>query len=164
MTVHARTTCPDGGAVSPGSLIEGMVRVPDGTFLMGSDDFYPDERPAHEREVVERDRLVGVLDQEACGTDDRQVHPPTPPRPPRHLGVGGVAPEVADLAVVAVEVEQLDVAGRAAVGAGAVEVADQLVPVGADPDVRGHPVRVGQVLPVPVVDVLLRVLGRLPRQ
>lgn len=29
-----------------------MVRIPGGTFLMGSDDFYPDERPAHEREVA----------------------------------------------------------------------------------------------------------------
>ncbi|NJI60271.1 formylglycine-generating enzyme family protein [Microbacterium oxydans] len=28
-----------------------MVHIPGGTFLMGSDDFYPDERPAHEREV-----------------------------------------------------------------------------------------------------------------
>jgi formylglycine-generating enzyme len=25
----------------------GMIRVPGGTFLMGSDDFYPEERPAH---------------------------------------------------------------------------------------------------------------------
>ena len=47
MTVHARPTCPDGGAASPGSLTEGMVRVPGGTFLMGSADFYPEERPAH---------------------------------------------------------------------------------------------------------------------
>jgi len=29
-----------------------MVRIPGGTFLMGSDAFYPDERPAHEREVA----------------------------------------------------------------------------------------------------------------
>ena len=47
VTVHARTTCSDGAAISPGPLIEGMVRVPGGTFLMGADDFYPEERPAH---------------------------------------------------------------------------------------------------------------------
>ncbi|MGD2203464.1 formylglycine-generating enzyme family protein [Microbacterium maritypicum] len=29
-----------------------MVHIPGGTFLMGSDDFYPDERPAHQREVA----------------------------------------------------------------------------------------------------------------
>jgi formylglycine-generating enzyme required for sulfatase activity len=28
-----------------------MVRIPAGAFRMGSDDFYPDERPAHERHV-----------------------------------------------------------------------------------------------------------------
>lgn len=30
---------------------EDMVRIPGGTFTMGSEDFYPDERPAHERAV-----------------------------------------------------------------------------------------------------------------
>lgn len=29
-----------------------MVHLPGGTFRMGSDDFYPDERPVHEREVA----------------------------------------------------------------------------------------------------------------
>ena len=29
------------------SRLKHMVRVPGGTFLMGSDDFYPEERPAH---------------------------------------------------------------------------------------------------------------------
>jgi formylglycine-generating enzyme len=29
----------------------GMVRVPGGTFRMGSDDFYPEERPAHDVDV-----------------------------------------------------------------------------------------------------------------
>jgi formylglycine-generating enzyme required for sulfatase activity len=29
-----------------------MVLIPGGTFVMGSDDFYPDERPAHDREVA----------------------------------------------------------------------------------------------------------------
>lgn len=46
-TVHARATRPDGGAVAPGAPAEGMVKVPGGTFLMGSDGFYPEERPAH---------------------------------------------------------------------------------------------------------------------
>lgn len=31
---------------------EDMVRLPAGTFLMGSDAFYPDERPVHERTVA----------------------------------------------------------------------------------------------------------------
>jgi len=29
-----------------------MVRIPGGAFLMGSEDFYPDERPVHERDVA----------------------------------------------------------------------------------------------------------------
>jgi sulfatase modifying factor 1 len=32
---------------APDAPPAGMVRVPGGTFLMGSDDFYPEERPAH---------------------------------------------------------------------------------------------------------------------
>ena len=35
------------GATLPGPSFEGMVRIPGGAFLMGSDDFYPEERPAH---------------------------------------------------------------------------------------------------------------------
>ena len=27
---------------------EGMVRIPGGRFRMGSEDFYPEERPVHE--------------------------------------------------------------------------------------------------------------------
>jgi formylglycine-generating enzyme required for sulfatase activity len=29
-----------------------MVRVPSGSFVMGSDDHYPEERPAHEKSVA----------------------------------------------------------------------------------------------------------------
>lgn len=47
MAVRARDLRPDGGAAPPPSPVERMVRVPGGTFLMGSDDFYPEERPAH---------------------------------------------------------------------------------------------------------------------
>jgi formylglycine-generating enzyme required for sulfatase activity len=32
-------------------MADDMVRIPGGTFLMGSDGFYPDERPVHERSV-----------------------------------------------------------------------------------------------------------------
>ncbi len=31
--------------------MDDMVRIPAGTFSMGSDEFYPDERPVHEREM-----------------------------------------------------------------------------------------------------------------
>ena len=38
-----------------------MIAIPGGTFLMGSDEFYPDERPVHERAVApfEIDRYRG---------------------------------------------------------------------------------------------------------
>ncbi|MBN9171016.1 MAG: SUMF1/EgtB/PvdO family nonheme iron enzyme [Microbacterium sp.] len=49
-----------------------MVLVPGGTFMMGSDEFYPDERPVHERpvaaflldryEVRHGDAVVGYVD------------------------------------------------------------------------------------------------------
>src|SRR5690349_10600126 len=32
-------------------MADDMVRIPGGGFLMGSDEFYPDERPVHERSV-----------------------------------------------------------------------------------------------------------------
>lgn len=35
------------GVPRPGNLPPGMVHVPGGTSVMGSDDFYPEERPAH---------------------------------------------------------------------------------------------------------------------
>src|SRR5690606_26102377 len=40
---------PGGGAreTAPGPGREGMVWVPGGTFRMGSDGFYPEERPVH---------------------------------------------------------------------------------------------------------------------
>jgi sulfatase modifying factor 1 len=34
--------------VARGTLLKGMARIPGRSFLMGSDDFYPEERPVHE--------------------------------------------------------------------------------------------------------------------
>jgi sulfatase modifying factor 1 len=44
-----RTSVPrlGGNAGLPGPPFERMVPIPGGTFLMGSNDFYPEERPAH---------------------------------------------------------------------------------------------------------------------
>ena len=33
-------------------MTEGMAWVPAGRFAMGSEDFYPEERPVHETEVA----------------------------------------------------------------------------------------------------------------
>lgn len=37
---------------SVGGVTDDMVLIPGGVFRMGSEDFYPDERPVHEREVA----------------------------------------------------------------------------------------------------------------
>ena len=42
------TTLDRNNGVPP---FEGMVWIPGGTFLMGSDDHYPEEAPAHRVEV-----------------------------------------------------------------------------------------------------------------
>jgi formylglycine-generating enzyme len=42
-----RTSTPPSDGGSPGPPFERMVWIPGGTFLMGSDAFYPEERPAH---------------------------------------------------------------------------------------------------------------------
>ena len=47
MTARASTPPPDGSAGSPGTSSGRMACIPGGMFLMGSDDFYPEERPAH---------------------------------------------------------------------------------------------------------------------
>jgi formylglycine-generating enzyme len=39
---------PEGGTAPPASNSAGMVWIPGGTFGMGSNDFYPEERPAHQ--------------------------------------------------------------------------------------------------------------------
>jgi len=41
------------GDMSRPPLPDDMVRIPSGTFEMGSEDFYPDERPVHERSIDE---------------------------------------------------------------------------------------------------------------
>ena len=38
-----RAAGPDGASSAP----PGMTWIPGGTFVMGSDEFYPEERPAH---------------------------------------------------------------------------------------------------------------------
>ena len=45
--VQPHAASVDGHAASPALPPEQMSWVPGGTFLMGSDDFYPEERPAH---------------------------------------------------------------------------------------------------------------------
>jgi formylglycine-generating enzyme required for sulfatase activity len=47
MTSGKRTAWPVGTEAPSKPPPEGMVWVPGGTFLMGSDAFYPEERPAH---------------------------------------------------------------------------------------------------------------------
>ena len=42
-----RTSTPPSDGGSPGPPFERMVWIPGGTFLMGSNDFYPEERPVH---------------------------------------------------------------------------------------------------------------------
>ena len=37
--------------VEPASKREGMAWIPGGTFAMGSEDFYPEERPVHHVQV-----------------------------------------------------------------------------------------------------------------
>ena len=49
----ARTWATDraGNVDSPRPPARQMVRIPGGTFLMGSDAFYPEERPIHRAAV-----------------------------------------------------------------------------------------------------------------
>jgi formylglycine-generating enzyme len=47
MSTHASTAPSDGNAGVPGPPSEHMAWIPGGTFLMGSNDFYPEERPVH---------------------------------------------------------------------------------------------------------------------
>jgi sulfatase modifying factor 1 len=48
VTAHDKTTPPDAAASPADSQPhKNMVWVPGGTFLMGSNDFYPEERPVH---------------------------------------------------------------------------------------------------------------------
>jgi formylglycine-generating enzyme required for sulfatase activity len=51
MTAAPQTHDIDGGAGAAAEAPAGMVWVPGGTFGMGSDDFYPEERPLRERHV-----------------------------------------------------------------------------------------------------------------
>jgi formylglycine-generating enzyme required for sulfatase activity len=47
MTSREKSAHAGGGVPPPGPSFEGMVQVPGGPFMMGSDAFYPEERPAH---------------------------------------------------------------------------------------------------------------------
>jgi formylglycine-generating enzyme required for sulfatase activity len=38
-------------SAKPSTTTEGMVRIPGGSFLMGSDQHYPEEAPAHKVKV-----------------------------------------------------------------------------------------------------------------
>ena len=86
-----QTTRAEGAPPHPG-----MVWIPGGTFLMGSDDHYPEEAPAHQ---VTRRRL---LDGRAHG-HQRGVRPvreedpatsPSPSAPPDPADYPGAAPEL----------------------------------------------------------------------
>src|SRR3954452_13029160 len=66
---------------------EGMARIPAGSFLMGSDDFYPEEAPARGVEL------------EGVWIDDRPVPVPDSRRSvkaPGHVTVAERAPDAAD--------------------------------------------------------------------
>jgi len=54
------------------SAIHDQVLLPGGTFTMGSDEFYPDEQPVHEREVApfRIDRYAVTNEQYAAFVDD----------------------------------------------------------------------------------------------
>jgi formylglycine-generating enzyme required for sulfatase activity len=53
MEMNARVSAadPHGSAAPPDPPFEHMAWIPGGTFRMGSDDFYPEERPAHRAAV-----------------------------------------------------------------------------------------------------------------
>src|SRR3954465_8867694 len=74
----ARAELP--GAV-PVSAPKNMVRVPEGDFLMGSRDFYPEERPVHRRSV----RELWVERSPVTNAEFRRLHKdpgrPTPAGP-----------------------------------------------------------------------------------
>ena len=38
-------------SIRPSTATEGMIRIPGGSFLMGSDQHYPEEAPAHKVKV-----------------------------------------------------------------------------------------------------------------
>ena len=47
MASEHKTSAAPGRTASAAPLTKGMVWVPEGEFLMGSEDFYPEERPVH---------------------------------------------------------------------------------------------------------------------
>src|SRR5918994_3917899 len=46
-TIATRSAATTAAATAPGHPPSGMVEIPGGTFLMGSDRHYPEEAPAH---------------------------------------------------------------------------------------------------------------------
>ena len=75
--------------MTPPLVHDDMVRIPRGTFAMGSDDFYPDERPVHERTVEEfeldrypvtnADFAAFVADTGYVTVAERPLDPPSSP-------------------------------------------------------------------------------------
>lgn len=73
----------DGAAA--GAAVDGMVLIQGGTFRMGSEEFYPDERPVHQRavssfwidayEVTNADYAQFVADTGYVTVAERELHP-----------------------------------------------------------------------------------------
>jgi formylglycine-generating enzyme required for sulfatase activity len=47
MSHHPATAAAEGRTMPSAPPFKHMVWIPGGTFLMGSNDFYPEERPVH---------------------------------------------------------------------------------------------------------------------
>ena len=71
MTASGRAPDP---AAPAGPPADGMVWVPDATFIMGSDRHYPEETPAHPVTVPESGRhFVNVLEKGAPRNESKRT-------------------------------------------------------------------------------------------
>ena len=97
MTPNPQTTAPPAGEAPDA----GMVWIPGGTFRMGSENFYPEERPVHEvtvdgfwidRDAVTNERFAGFVDITGYVTLGERVPKPedSPGAPPENLVAGSM--------------------------------------------------------------------------